>query len=83
MTDAPKTPAQRVRASEDRKVAKGGRRLPGTVIGAKATMSLEALLAAGYAASATACIERALEESWPRYRDVKASIAEYERGFKK
>jgi hypothetical protein len=57
------TLAERVRASEARKVKKGGRRLPGGVLGADAAAALEHLQRAGYAESATACIARALVDA--------------------
>lgn len=59
-TGEPLTPAERVRASEARKVKAGGRRLPGGVLAADAAGALDRLQAAGYAPSATACIARAL-----------------------
>lgn len=55
--------ADRVRASEARKVKAGGRRMPGGVLGADAARALDRLQAAGYADSATACIARALVDA--------------------
>lgn len=59
----PLTPAERVRASEAKKVKDGGRRLPGGVLAAEAAAALDRLKGAGYAPSATACIARALLEA--------------------
>jgi hypothetical protein len=56
----PKTPAQRVRASEARKIKAGGRRLPGGVMSPDAAAAVDALIGAEYAGSVMACIERAL-----------------------
>ncbi|HKY46186.1 MAG TPA: hypothetical protein VJM50_24050 [Pyrinomonadaceae bacterium] len=56
----PPSPADRVRASEARKIANGGRRLPGGILSPDAAAALDGLLARGYAASATACIAKAL-----------------------
>lgn len=55
-------PSEHVRASEARKVAKGGRRLPGTVLPPEASEALRKLQAKGYGTSATGCIARALVE---------------------
>lgn len=71
----PPSPADRVRASEARKLAKGGRRMPGGVLGPMASDCLEALQNAGYAVSATACITRALAEA--------AGVKEPEAKFKR
>jgi len=57
------TPSERVRASEARKIKAGGRRMPGGVMSPDAAAAVERLAAAGYAASVTACIERALVEA--------------------
>lgn len=54
------TPADRVRASEARKVKAGGRRIPGGVLSPEVATALERLQAAGYAANATACIAQAI-----------------------
>ena len=56
----PATPAERVRASEARSIARGARRMPGGLLSPDAADALDALIAAGYAASKTACIVRAL-----------------------
>ena len=56
-------PSEHVRASEARKVAKGGRRLPGTVLPPDAAEALRKLQAKGYAGSVTQCIARALVEA--------------------
>lgn len=53
----------RVRASEARKIAGGGRRLPGGVLPPAAAQALDALVQRGYAPSATACIVRAVLEA--------------------
>lgn len=65
------TPAERVRASEARKVESGGRRLPGGVLAADAADALNRLQAAGYAGSATACIARALIEAERKLNSAK------------
>lgn len=51
------------RANEAKRIAAGGRRLPGGVLPADAADALATLQNAGYAASATACIARALVEA--------------------
>lgn len=63
--------ADRVRASEARKVEAGGRRMPGGVLPPDAATALERLQAAGYADSATGCIARALVEADRRQRRRK------------
>lgn len=63
-----KTPAKRVRDSEARKIAAGGRRMPDGILPANAAAALDALLGAGYAASANAVIARALEDAARRAR---------------
>lgn len=55
--------ASRVRASEQRKIDAGGRRMPGGVMPADAADALDKLKAAGYAPTASACIYRALVEA--------------------
>jgi hypothetical protein len=67
--------ADRVRASEQRKVEAGGRRLPGGVLPADAAEALESLQGAGYANSATGCISRALVEA-----DERLKAADKRRG---
>lgn len=57
------SPAERVRASEDKKIAAGGRRMPGGVMPADAAAALEVLLANSYGRSASACIFRAIVEA--------------------
>lgn len=64
MNDEPMSLSERVRASEQRKVEAGGRRMPGGVMPADAAAALEMLQAAGYGSSATGCISRALVEAW-------------------
>lgn len=59
----PKTPATRVREFEARQVKAGGRRMPGSMMSPQAVAALDQLIAAGYASSMTACIERALKEA--------------------
>ena len=54
------TPAQRVRASEARKIKDGGRRMPSGVMSPDAVKAMNQLLRAGYASSMTACVERAI-----------------------
>ena len=51
------------RANEAKRIASGGRRLPGGVLTADAAAALSMLQDGGYAASATACIARALIEA--------------------
>lgn len=51
------------RAYESRLRERGGRRLPGGTLQPDAAAALSALLAAGYAPSATAAISRALVEA--------------------
>ena len=62
MTGKPKSLSDRVRASEARKIASGGRRMPGGVLPQVAVQKLDQLLRSGYAASAMAVIVRALDE---------------------
>ena len=62
MTDKPKSLSDRVRACEARKIAGGGRRMPGGVLPQAAVQKLDHLLQSGYAASAMAVIVRALDE---------------------
>jgi len=54
--------SDRVRASEARKIAGGGRRMPGGVLPQAAAQKLDLLLEAGYATSAMAVIVRALDD---------------------
>jgi hypothetical protein len=56
----PATQAERNRASEARKVGRGGRRMPGGVLPPDAAAALDNLQATGYACGALACIARAL-----------------------
>lgn len=67
MTDtkksAPAPLVSRVRKSEAATLAAGGRRLPNGMLKPSSAQALDALLAAGYAPSATACIARALIEA--------------------
>lgn len=53
-----------VRSSEARKVAGGGLRLPGSVLGAEPAGALRALMSSGYASTATGCIARAILDAW-------------------
>lgn len=55
--------ADRVRASEARKIKAGGRRMPGVVMPADAAAALDRLQAAGYGESASGCIFRAIIEA--------------------
>lgn len=66
------TPAERVRASEARKLEAGGRRMPGGVMPSDASIALESLQAAQYAEGASACIFRAVIEASKRQRRRKA-----------
>ena len=58
-----KSLSDRVRASEARKIAGGGRRMPGGVMLQAAAQKLDQLLKAGYAPSAMAVIVRALDDA--------------------
>lgn len=58
------------RAYESRLRERGGRRLPGGTLQPDAAAALAALLAAGYAPSATAAISRALIEAAGRENGV-------------
>jgi hypothetical protein len=62
------TAAERVRASELRKIRDGGRRMPGGVMPADAADALGVLQAEGYGDSASTCIYRAIVEAAERYR---------------
>ncbi len=62
----PATPAERVRASEARKVAAGGRRIPGGVMPADAAEALAKLEREAYGDSASKCIFRAIVEAADR-----------------
>lgn len=58
-----KTLAQRVRASEARSIGAGAVRMPGGLLPAEAATALSDLVDAGYAASKTAVIAKALIET--------------------
>lgn len=60
MTTDTKTPAQRVRESEARKIKAGGKRLSPMMISPEAAKALSALLRVKFAGSITACVERAI-----------------------
>lgn len=68
MSKEPASPAERVRASEDRKIAAGGRRMPGGVMPADAAAALDVLQANGYGNSASACIYRAIVEAAEQFQ---------------
>ncbi len=68
MSKDPTTPAARVRASEDRKIAAGGRRMPGGVMPADAAAALDVLIAEGYGNSASSCIYRAIIEAAEQFQ---------------
>ena len=57
------TPAQRVRASEQRSIDAGAVRMPGGLLPPEAAQALDALVGAGWAPSRTAAIARALIEA--------------------
>lgn len=59
----PATPAQRVAASRARAIDAGARPTPRGMLPPDAARALDALMASGYAASATACIALALIEA--------------------
>ena len=48
------------RSNEAKRIAAGGRRIPGGILSADAAIALDTLQKSGYAESATACIARAL-----------------------
>lgn len=54
------TPAERVRASEARKIKAGGRRLSTMMISPETAKAFDQLLKANFAGSITACVERAI-----------------------
>lgn len=56
-------PRDRVRKSENKRLAQGGRRIPGGILPAEAAEALEKLKAAGYAKSGAGCIARAIIEA--------------------
>ena len=70
---APVPLSVRVRKSEAALRKRGGRRLPGGSLQPDAAQALDALLAAGYAPSATAAISRALIEAAGREGGVAES----------
>lgn len=61
-----KTPDERVRDSEARKVKKGGRRMPGGVMDLNTSDALEYLTRTRYAMNATQCISRAIIDAAKR-----------------
>ena len=74
MTDRKKTAAlsgyERVKRHRQKLAAAGVRTYPNSPIPAGAAQALDALLAAGYAPSATSCIARALLEAAKRQKVV-------------
>ena len=70
MTDETTARPLKQRAYESRLRERGGRRLPGGTLQPDAAQALDALMAAGYAPSATAAIARALLEASKRQRMV-------------
>jgi hypothetical protein len=54
---------KRVRASEERKIAAGGRRLPGGILAPEAVAAIDRLRDVGYAPSAMQVISRAVVEA--------------------
>jgi len=62
MDDKP-TRADHVRKSEGRKIAAGGRRMPGGVMPPDTAAALDKLYAAGYGDSKSGCIFRAVVEA--------------------
>lgn len=70
MTDETDTRPPKQRAYESRLRERGGKRLPGGTLQPDAAAALAALLGAGYAPSATACIARALIEAAGRESGV-------------
>lgn len=65
-------PAERVRASEARKIQEGGRRMPGGVMPPDAVAALDKLIAAGYGNSTSGCIFRAIIEAAASIGDGKS-----------
>lgn len=61
--ERPKSQADWSRANERKRIAAGGRRMPGGVLPSDAAEALAALQRDGYAPSATGCIVRALIEA--------------------
>lgn len=59
----PMTPAERVRASEARKVKAGWRRIPGGMLAPEVARALDRLQEGGYGESAAKCIARAILEA--------------------
>jgi anti-sigma factor RsiW len=62
----PATPAERVERSKAKAIASGSRPTPRGMLPADAAAALAGLQASGYAASATACIARALVDAASR-----------------
>lgn len=54
------------RANEAKRIAAGGRRLPGGILPADASAALDELHTSGYAPTLTACIARALVDAAKR-----------------
>ncbi len=71
MKPEPATPAERVRASEARKIAAGGRRMPGGVMPPDAAEALAVLESDAYGDSSAACIYRAIIDASDRIRKAK------------
>jgi len=61
--------AERVGASVERALERGARRTPRGVLPPEAAAALQALLDAGYAPNATACIARALREAAATHKE--------------
>jgi len=66
------TKAERVRASEARKLKDGGKRIPGGVMPPDAVRALELLQAEQYAPTASGCIYRALIDAAERIKPASS-----------
>lgn len=66
------TPSDRVRASEARKLAVGGKRIPGGVMPADVVKALEKLQAEQYGPTASGCIFRAVIEAAERLKPASS-----------
>lgn len=66
------TASERVRASEARKLADGGKRIPGGVMPADVVKALEMLQSEQYGPSASGCIFRAVIEAAERLKPASS-----------
>jgi hypothetical protein len=63
VSEKPKTAADRVRASEARKIKAGWRRTSPMMLSPNVSAALDGLLNSGFASSITGCFERAILEA--------------------